>query len=145
MGGPVLAAVSNFTEGLDGLNAFYGALPKAIRDKTWRDAQKNGGHLGVDDKLAALYRNVGAIDLSEAIKNLAKNQAEDAAIAKLSKAGRIPGGGIAKDVTRPGGISGREAEKQRKAKEAREKAIARGRSKEQSANDRALRDWYRKG
>jgi hypothetical protein len=136
-----LTAVSNFTEALDGIDAFYWALPKAIRKDIFIRAQRDGGHLGIDDKLAGLYRHFDQIDLDTAIDNLIKNQLQDGFIAKWSKLGRIPGGGIAKDVTRPG--SG--VERERRAAERRSDAKSRAIAKQTREEQTRIRNWYRAG
>lgn len=70
----VLRLVSNFTESLDMLGAFYNALPRDIRTRVWRE---NRYIVRPQDKAEALWRYWRGIDADELVRQLVREQVTD--------------------------------------------------------------------
>lgn len=82
MGAGFALRIVNFaTEGVDFLDAFYDALPPDKKKKT------KGGQImrnvTPQEKARRLYKNFNDLDIPQALKNLAANQAEDAFYGKI--------------------------------------------------------------
>ena len=74
------------SEAAEVVDAFYDALPDKVK-KRWKCGSASGsplahqaGQYGIDQadcKLRALYHNIDEVDVTQAFKNVVKNQLED--------------------------------------------------------------------
>lgn len=84
--------IGDVTELLDGINAFYYALPPQYRPGYYKLHKKDGSvfykkrwNASQAQRAAAVYRHFDKIVFTDALKNLAMNEIQDRAIGKVSQ------------------------------------------------------------
>lgn len=87
----ITALVSQITEGMDTVKAFYYALPDRIRRAEWR---ARGGFVSPQAKAEILWRNWREVDVEQALRNYFRQQFTDWFWAQTGRADRGFGQGF---------------------------------------------------
>ena len=76
-------AWGSLTEGLDALDAIWRSLPCALRARLMKES---GGFMTPQEKMAAIYRHFGEVDMEKAVYNLLIDNLTDKYIGKINQA-----------------------------------------------------------